>query len=167
VLRAADPSGQVPIIVSSAWRHTQRLDDIKRHFPEDIRQRIVGVTPQLADADATSIHSDSSLRGVVAGKHKRQCEIVAWISRNAPDGRWLALDDRASGFEPHCPHLFLVPGTTINGGGPGITTDVAIEFRTRLEKFLQRPVGCRPHNQTSHASDTSADLRGAMTDRSA
>jgi len=44
-LRSADPKGRVPIVISSAWRHTQRLSAIKSNFPQDISQQIVGVTP--------------------------------------------------------------------------------------------------------------------------
>ena len=137
VLRAADPAGVVPIVISSAWRHTQRLEDIKRNFPKDISLRIVGVTPDVLQTNASWMVSDALLDGASVSTHKRQSEIMAWICRNAPAGRWLALDDRASGFEGHCRHLFLVPGTTKDGGGPGITALIAIDFRKRLDQFLR------------------------------
>ena len=137
VLRAADPIGAVPIVMSSAWRHTQRLDDIKGNFPKDIGLRIVGVTPDLLETQAPWVVSGGRDDGVPVSTHKRQTEIMAWIGRNAPGRRWLALDDRATGFEARCRHLFLVPGTTKDGGGPGITATVAIDFRKRLDEFLR------------------------------
>ena len=137
-LQDADPRGELPIVVSSAWRHTQRLDVIRGHFPAAIRPQIVGVTPFLADAHADSIGSSSAgVAGAVADRYPRQAEIALWIWRNAPIARWLAVDDRASGFVDRCPDLFLVPGPTGEGGGPGITAVVAAALRQRLQQFLQ------------------------------
>ena len=137
-LQAADPRGELPIVVSSAWRHTQRLDVIKGHFPAAIRQQIVGVTPFIADAHAASIGSSiAGVAGTVAGRHPRQAEITLWIRRNAPKAQWLAVDDRAGGFADRCPDVFLVPGPTGEGGGPGITETVAAALRERLRQFLQ------------------------------
>ena len=136
VLRSADPMGKLPIVVTSAWRHTQRLDAIKSNFPEDISQQIVGVTPDWLEQNAASLSADSAHGGKPARSHRRQDEIATWISRNAPGGRWLAVDDRAGGFEDRCPHLFLVPGATEDGGGQGITAPVAIDLQQRLNSFL-------------------------------
>lgn len=137
VLRAADPAGVVPIVISSAWRHTQRLEDIKRNFPTDISLQIVGVTPDLLEISDAWMIADAHCHGASVSTYKRQSEIMTWIGRNAPGGRWLALDDRASGFEGHCRQLFLVPGTTKDGGGTGITASIAIDFRKRLDAFLR------------------------------
>jgi len=137
-LQAADPDGRLPIVVSSAWRHTQRLDAIKGNFPQRVRAQIVGVTPSLADVDAIAKHSSPpDPPGAVSARYQRQNEITAWIHRNAPKARWLAVDDRASGFADTCPDLFLVPGFTEGGGGPGITAAVAIDLQKRLQWFLQ------------------------------
>ena len=137
VLRSVDPGGKLPIIVSSAWRHTQRLEEIKSNFPLDVGQQIVGVTPDWLESTIASVASDSFPDGAQGSPHKRQDEIVAWVSRNAPRGQWLALDDRAGGFADQCPHLFLVPGTGKDDGGQGITPSVAIDLRKRLDAFLR------------------------------
>jgi hypothetical protein len=137
-LRAADAPGRVPIVISSAWRHTQRLTDIRSHFPADIGPRVVGVTPDLADPATTAIGSPAPIDRAATGTYRRQGEITAWIRRNAPKGQWLALDDRSSGFEQDCPNLFLVPGTSRDGGGPGITASVAADLGRRLEAFLHQ-----------------------------
>jgi hypothetical protein len=136
VLRAADPAGAVPIVVTSAWRHTQRLDDIKINFPSDLRLQIVGVTPDWSQASTAWMACGASHDVVPYSRHRRQGEIVAWISRNAPGSAWLAVDDRAMGFVEQCPHLFLVHGSIKDGGGPGITPSVAIDLKRRLDEFL-------------------------------
>jgi len=128
-------------VISSAWRHTQRLDDIKRNFPMDVSLQIVGVTPDLLETNVTWMASDARLDGATVSTHKRQGEITAWMGRNAPWGLWSALDDRAGGFEGHCQQLFLVPATTKDGGGPGITASVAIDLRMRLDEFLRPDAG--------------------------
>jgi len=135
-LRAADPQQRLPIVVSSAWRHTQRLDDIKGHFPQDIRDRIIGVTPYLSGTEAASPGTPLRAVRAVASRYTRHNEILAWITRNSAHAQWLAVDDRASGFEDACPQLFLVPGTTREGDGPGITAEVGLRLRTRLESLL-------------------------------
>jgi len=137
-LQAADPDGRLPIIVSSAWRHTQWLDAIKANLPERVRAQIVGVTPNLAEVDRATISpTPTGTPGTAGARPRRQDEINAWIQCNAPAARWLAVDDRASGFADACPDLFLVPGFTERGGGPGITAAVAIDLRKRLQWFLQ------------------------------
>ena len=132
-LRTADPQGRLPIVVSSAWRHTQRLDDIKGHFPKDVRERIIGVTPYLSGTETASPGSQLP----VPSRYTRHNEILAWINRNSAHAQWLAVDDRASGFEDPCPQLFLVPGTNREGGGPGITAEVGLRLQARLESLME------------------------------
>lgn len=37
----------VALVVHSSWRHVKSLDSIRRAFPSEMRQRIVGVTEGL------------------------------------------------------------------------------------------------------------------------
>ena len=103
----------------------------------DVGQQIVGVTPDWLESNIASVGSDSFGSGAPVRLHKRQDEIVAWVARNAPRGKWLALDDRAGGFADQCPHLFLVPGKGTDEGGQGITASVAVDLRKRLDAFLR------------------------------
>jgi hypothetical protein len=57
----------------------------------DVRQQIVGVTPDWLESNITSVGSDSSGNGAPVRSHRRQDEIVAWVTQNAPRGQWLAL----------------------------------------------------------------------------
>lgn len=76
---------QVRIVVSPTWRLSESVEELRLHFSADIRERIVDVTPKLADFES------------VRGQRHRECE--AWIRENSPDGHGLALDDGARYFD--------------------------------------------------------------------
>jgi hypothetical protein len=134
-LRTTDPIAKLPIVMSSAWRHTKPLEKLKSYFPVDIASRFVGVTPDAHDEEIT-IGPEFSDGVASGGKGVRQLEIVPWMKRNAPTGQWLAIDDRAGGFEANCSNLFVVPGTALDGSGAGITDTVGGKLRARLKDFL-------------------------------
>jgi hypothetical protein len=86
----------------------------------DIARQVVGVTPD---------HFGWPDRN-------RQSEIADWMARHAPDGAWLAIDDRAAWFEAGCSALFLV--APIRQGGPGCLDAVTCaQLALRLQQFLQ------------------------------
>lgn len=85
---------EVRIVVSSTWRFQNSLKDLKGWFPPSLAQKMVDVTPVLEH-----------------GKHLRQQEIEAWLSRH-PTKHWLALDDEAALFEPGYAKLLLTDPTT-------------------------------------------------------
>lgn len=97
-LRRADPQGRVEIVISSTWRNSESLEELRAHFPEDIARRIVDVTPSLADMDLP-----------IDGLRER--EIREWLQGAPADHRWLAIDDRANYFSKDCPHVLIVPST--------------------------------------------------------
>ncbi|MHD0644269.1 HAD domain-containing protein [Pseudomonas aeruginosa] len=68
----------VQIVISSSWRSTFKLEELRGFFPVELRARIIGVTPRL--------------------KGLRIKEIKAWIKDNAPGAPWLALDDQEAQF---------------------------------------------------------------------
>ena len=98
VVRDVDDRNALSIVISSSWRNTHSLDEMVIHFPMDVALRIIGTTPDLADGD---IHMPGT----------RQREIEAWMAANAPHAPWLAVDDRANGFDLGCSNLFHVPST--------------------------------------------------------
>lgn len=84
----------VDVVISSDWRLSESIEQLQRYFSEDIRHRIMGATPKL-DPD-------------VAGLHRRQLEIQAWLAGNCcSDAEWVALDDWASHFEAGFERLVL------------------------------------------------------------
>jgi hypothetical protein len=95
-VRRADPNCRIDIVISSMWRLSESLDQLRAHFPTDFHKRIVDITPDLSDFDLSPNGS-------------RQREIELWMHEHARDGHWLAVDDRANYFDPACKNLFLVP----------------------------------------------------------
>jgi hypothetical protein len=139
VLRAADPEHMVPIVVSSLWRHHCTLQQIRSHFPEDIACQIVGVTPYMSDQEANEVQDWGRYGGAQSKTCHRQREIVMWMNAHAPQGRWLAIDDRAAYFHQDTPHLFLVPKLVYQGDS-GITVYQAPAFAARLAVLLSPAV---------------------------
>jgi hypothetical protein len=134
-LRAVDTAHRVPIVISSLWRHSHTLVQMRSHFPDDIAPQIVGVTPYMPD-DEVRRTSDWSVYG---GEQSRVChrqrEVVMWMNAHAPDGDWLAIDDRAAYFHKDSPNLFLVPKLVYQGDS-GITIYQVPALVARLQTFL-------------------------------
>jgi hypothetical protein len=98
------------------------LDLLRENFPEDLRPRVVGVTPNHANLG-------DSLYELAAYPREREC--VAWLKRRrVPATPWLSLDDRAALFRPDCPNLMLV---NTNYGFLKHNLD---EFRRRLQMLV-------------------------------
>jgi hypothetical protein len=123
-LEAAAHDVDLHIVISSMWRTYRTLEDLMQHFPEGLRHRIVGVTPDLHIAFEFPNGS-------------RQEEIEAWMTEYAPNGQWLAVDDRAKLFKDDCPNLFLVPEYRPDCGA-GLNSVVAAEFTKRLAAFVEQ-----------------------------
>jgi hypothetical protein len=81
----------VEVVISSSWRERHPLDEMREYFAEDLRDRIVDVTPLQPLADAPPHLSE----------HQRHAECLAWLTRHRPVGtRWVAIDDDAEEFAP-------------------------------------------------------------------
>lgn len=109
----------VLIVVSSAWRLDTSLDAIRSRFSDDMRTRVVGVTPQLAELEDQR------------GQRQRECEL--WLQHAYPAATsppWIALDDRESYFDAGCQNLILVPRNHL--GGMGLSADCLERLRHRL-----------------------------------
>ena len=132
-IRAVDPSGVMPIVISSNWRYTDTLDSIRANFPADIGARIIGVTPDLLDVPIPSSVGRGS--GGASNGGCRQREIKAWLNAFAPAAAWLAIDDRPSYFSKDCRNLFVVPGLYAENGG-GLNSFFSDSLRLRLMEFL-------------------------------
>jgi hypothetical protein len=86
----------VEIVVSSSWRESRSLEELKALFPDVLRDRIIGVTP---------VHE----RGF--DQAGRQREIEAYLESAAlhhNEVKWIALDDHAYFFDSRCNNLVLV-----------------------------------------------------------
>lgn len=78
----------IDVVISSTWRETSSFGYLLSLFSEDIRHRIVGVTP------------------VMEGDAVREREIMEFVKRHRIR-RWLAVDDSAELFSEGWPHLLL------------------------------------------------------------
>jgi hypothetical protein len=134
-LGTVDPGHRVPIVVSSLWRHHCTLQQIRAYFPQDMAIQIVGVTPHMTDAQAAAVQDWSPFGGEQSRTCHRQREIVIWMQAHAPQGNWLAIDDRAAYFHKNTPHLFLVPKLVYQGDS-GITIYQMPALVERLRAFL-------------------------------
>lgn len=132
VLQSVPLAHDIPIVISSTWRMTTTLVQMREHFPPAMRHQIVGVTPDL---DATWEPSKD---------HNRQSEIEAWMSQFSPGGQWLAIDDRASLFNENCENLFCVPDYR-PGLGAGLNLQVCDDLKLRLHLFMASAGKRREH----------------------
>jgi hypothetical protein len=93
----------VDVVISSTWRLTRTLAELRALFSEDVAPRIIGVTPQW-----TAIQDEASW-----GTYVRQAEIEAWLRMNGrPWETWVAIDDQAALFRPFCKNLVLTSAAT-------------------------------------------------------
>lgn len=91
VIRVA---GDVQIVISSSWREDHTLDELRCVFSPDLRQLVVGVTPDLWNPEQPITHL-------------REAECRAWLDEYRPGSQWVALDDRPTWFSPNCPNLLV------------------------------------------------------------
>jgi hypothetical protein len=93
----------VEVVISSTWRITRTLTELRALFSADIASRIIGATPQWRDfQDADSW-----------GTYVRQAEIEAWLRANdRPWEIWVALDDQPALFRPFCRSLVQTHAAT-------------------------------------------------------
>jgi hypothetical protein len=72
----------VEVVVTSSWRHVRSLDAIRSNFSADLRERIVGATPDIPASHGESDHGT------------RHEEVLAWLATNGKAKiPWVALDD--------------------------------------------------------------------------
>jgi hypothetical protein len=86
----------VEIVISSTWRETRTLFELRALFSPSFAGRIIGVTPSWKD------HQDLLER---IG-YQRQAEIEAWLRESGEPWRpWAAIDDKPYLFKPFLPNL--------------------------------------------------------------
>lgn len=96
---------QVAVVIASTWREAYSLTSLARYFAEDIRPRIIGVTPTLEDDN-----DDEFLR---------YREIRAWLNHHPEVQRWAVLDDAVDEFPPgkRASVVFTRPLVGLQGDG--------------------------------------------------
>ena len=100
------------VIISSSWRFTHSIDEMKEKLPKGIAKNVAGVT-----GDA------------YVGPHPRYNEIKEYLtSRNKSLFSWRALDDSKLEFPNGCTDLILCDPNT------GIATKQILELKKWLQK---------------------------------
>jgi hypothetical protein len=137
VLKEVNPERNLPIVISSLWRHHVSLEDIRGYFPDDIAGQIVGVTPYMTQSQVKEVKDWKPYGGEQSWLRHRQREILMWMNAHSPIGRWMAIDDRAEYFHRICPNLFLVPSFGEQGDS-GLTDSMVKPLTDELRRFLSR-----------------------------
>jgi hypothetical protein len=130
-VRLVDLDRQLPIVISSTWRHHTTFDEIRSKFPSYLMDQVVGVTPYLRREQLAQISDWDAIGGEESKSRHRQREIMQWLNAHSPGSKWLAIDDRPEYFHRQCEHLFIVPKAS-----SGLTTEVTYDLIARLRKFL-------------------------------
>ena len=107
----------VEIIISTSWRTILNLECLRRYFSTDISQRVIGVTPILAD--------ENSYQPAL-----REKEILAWLVANQRTAeKWIAVDDRTWQFVNHRAQLVACVGYR------GLDEEAGARLRLALEQI--------------------------------
>ena len=107
----------VQIVISSTWRLTRSLSDLRLFFSPDIAGRIIGVTPTWRDHE--------ELDSIIG--YQRHAEIEVWLRESKyPWQAWIAIDDKTYLFKPFLKNL--------------IKTDSAIGFDHVTEHELRKRI---------------------------
>ena len=75
---------EAKIVISSDWRMLFSLPKLRLRFSEDIRPRVLGVTPHILPRRGSELHG------------LREQEAKLWLQQHTPDiaaAAWCALDD--------------------------------------------------------------------------
>jgi hypothetical protein len=87
------------IVISSSWRFTHSLKELKQKLPSELSNKVIGVTGDP-----------------VIGKHSRHNEIINYLSAYQHCADWRALDDSYWEFPSNCKQLIRCNPNT--GIGP-------------------------------------------------
>jgi hypothetical protein len=86
----------VSVVVSSTWRDTRTVEELRTVFSADIAPRVIGATPSWQDVPEL----------VETICYQRHAEIEGWLRQaGTPWEQWVALDDKPWLFKPFLPNL--------------------------------------------------------------
>lgn len=107
------------IVIASDWRMLFSLPKLVSRFSEDIRPRILGVTPHVIPKHGAELHG------------LREREAMLWLGQHAPDvasAAWCALDDAPGNW-------FTRSRLLLTDFKRGFTEEDAGALRRMLDKF--------------------------------
>ncbi|MFZ6774829.1 HAD domain-containing protein [Undibacterium sp. SXout7W] len=112
----------VQVVISSTWRATRTLNELRDYFSPDIADRVIGVTPNWRDLP--------DLLDAIGHTYVRQVEIEGWLRASGrPWEQWVAIDDKPYWFRPFLPNLVKCDSQV------GLCDSVINELRARLDEI--------------------------------
>jgi hypothetical protein len=115
--RALEEFPEASVVLSTSWRTFLNFEQLVVPLDTELRRRVIGMTPRFAEFAAPP----------ELVPYRRQAECVRWMNENGlNDAPWIALDDRASWFEPYCENLVACDALV------GFDDEVAARLRTGL-----------------------------------
>lgn len=109
---------EIQVVISSSWRLTQSLEQMRSRFSPAFQHRVIGVTPSIKGPHFMS----------------REREVLAWLEFNRPEDerdRWLAIDDQPTWFSPLNERLHVTDRLV------GLDENAADGLRRKLRRMLQ------------------------------
>lgn len=106
---------EVQVVITSTWRLTRSLEDLRAIFPADLRGRVIGAT---------------AAPGYEPCPGARQYEALAWLDDYDQAAQWIALDDYA-------PHYFSSSRLVLCDHTTGFAEPEEQQLRERLEQIRQ------------------------------
>ena len=117
----------VEVVVTSTWRLTRTLDELRALFPTDLQARVIGSTPALTQEPWEEYGGE-----LPPISHQRETELRRWLAKSSmPWREWVALDDEPWLYTPGCPRLVVCQRAT------GLTYG-ALELLDSLVDRLER-----------------------------
>ena len=107
----------IEVVISSSWRLTQTLDEMRSRFSHAYQHRLIGVTPSIDGPNFMS----------------REREILAWLEGHRSEeerDRWIAIDDQPAWFSPFNDRLHITDRHV------GLDENSADGLRRKLHRIL-------------------------------
>lgn len=91
---------EVEVVLSTSWRESYPLDELRYLFSIDIAERVIGITPIYSgDRQFPMLPFERST-------HTRHAECQIWLHENRSlDHPWIVIDDMAKWFDEDLPNL--------------------------------------------------------------
>ena len=86
----------IKIVISSTWRETRSLSDLRKYFSADIAERILGVTPNWREVPELIEISGYQHHAEIEGRLRQS---------GSPWQSWVAIDDKPYLFKPFLKNL--------------------------------------------------------------
>jgi len=116
-------NAHVEVVISSSWRDTLNIEQLREFFSHDLRSRIISKCPSVPSEPEPEFW--------------RHAEIMAWVDANGYKGQWIALDDAT--YEFPSDFLQLVPCNLYVGIDASVISELTRKMREcKLEDQLLR-----------------------------